>query len=211
MAPTSRCLSTGSSGGPLAPRGEAEIKARLRGFLSHRHSGEPGTVIFEELCLLRRSSRADVAVVNGVLHGYEIKSDRDRLERLGRQVVVYGRVFDRVSIIVGTRHIDRVERLVPRWWEIIEATDDCSEIAFTVRRSGSPNTSRSARALVQLLWLETSIKLLESRGAARGFRSRPRSEVWDRLCDVYTLDEIASEVRKALKARSTPESAPMRA
>ncbi len=211
MAPTSRRPSRGSSCRPLAPRGEAEIKTRLRDFLAHRYAGEPETVIFEELGLLRRSSRADVAVVNGLLHGYEIKSDRDNLERLGHQVVVYGGVFDKVTIVVGTRHIDGIERLIPRWWEILEARGNHSGVVFKTHRSGSPNRSRSARALVQLLWLETSIRLLESRGAAKGFRSRPRSEVWDRLCEIYSLDEIAAEVRKALKARSAPGSAATRA
>ena len=83
----------------------------------HRH--DPTTVVISELGLCGNTVRADLAAVNGMIHGYEIKSDRDSLRRLETQVEVYGRVFDRATLVVGGRHIDRATTMVPAWWGVL--------------------------------------------------------------------------------------------
>jgi len=60
-------------------------------------------------------------VVNGKLHGYEIKSDADTLKRLPAQAEVYSAVFDLVTIVVGEHHLDTVRAIVPEWWGIVKA------------------------------------------------------------------------------------------
>ena len=71
--------------------GDSDIRAVPRSSLFFKHLDEADTVVIEELGLCRGQVRVDVAVVNGLLHGYEIKSDRDSLRRLGVQVEVYGK------------------------------------------------------------------------------------------------------------------------
>ncbi|HZF31076.1 MAG TPA: hypothetical protein VE907_18320, partial [Gammaproteobacteria bacterium] len=61
---------------------------------------------------------------------------------------------------------------------------------------------REARALIELLWREETIALLEQRGAAGGLRSKPREQLWDRATQVFTLEEIATAVRAHLKANA---------
>ncbi len=61
--------------------GDSDIRAVLRSRLFLKHPDEADTVVIEELGLCRGQVRVDVAVVNGLLHGYEIKSDRDSLRR----------------------------------------------------------------------------------------------------------------------------------
>ena len=41
------------------------------------HALEPDTLFISELVLQRGAARIDLAVINGKLHGYEIKSDAD--------------------------------------------------------------------------------------------------------------------------------------
>ena len=48
--------------------------------------------------------RIDVAVLNGEMCGYEIKSDRDTLERLPFQIEIYSKEFDKLTLVVGRRH-----------------------------------------------------------------------------------------------------------
>lgn len=57
--------------------------------------------IIEELAVCDGEARVDVAVANGRLCGYEIKSDADTLERLALQQKCYDKTFDTVSIVVG--------------------------------------------------------------------------------------------------------------
>jgi hypothetical protein len=62
------------------------------------------------------SVRIDVAVINGELTGYELKSDRDTLERLPLQAELYSRVFDRLILVVGKRHAKKAIEHIPEWW-----------------------------------------------------------------------------------------------
>ena len=78
---------------------DAEIRPALREHLLRRHASETDTVLIEELGLRRSHVRVDLAVVNGSLHGFEIKSDRDSLRRLARQVDLYSQVLDRATLV----------------------------------------------------------------------------------------------------------------
>src|SRR6266511_802692 len=68
---------------------DAAIRPALRERLLRRHATDADTVLIEELGLCRGKVRVDLALVNGSLHGFEIKSDRDSLRRLSAQVGLY--------------------------------------------------------------------------------------------------------------------------
>ena len=182
--------------------GDAVIRRELRLHLAALHAAEPATVLLDELGLKRRAARADVVVVNGVLHGYEIKSDRDSLRRLKRQVPIYGEVFEWVTLVAGERHANSAADLVPPWWGILSVAGSGPRVRFGVLRKGAPNPRLSPRALVELLWRDAAIALLDTKGGSRGLRSKPRREIWDRICELCSVEEISAAVRKALTARS---------
>lgn len=52
--------------------------------------------------------KADVAILNGTGTVYEIKSERDSLSRLPRQVEAYKSVFAKVYVIAGENHVRAV-------------------------------------------------------------------------------------------------------
>lgn len=54
--------------------------------------------------------KADVAILNGTSTVYEIKSERDSLTRLEKQLEAYKRVFARVYVIAGENHVDAILR-----------------------------------------------------------------------------------------------------
>jgi hypothetical protein len=58
--------------------------------------------------------RADVAVLNGTSTVYEIKSERDSLSKLERQVSAYRDVFATIYVIAGENHIQAVLKTVPK-------------------------------------------------------------------------------------------------
>ena len=157
--------------------------------------------MLEELGLCRGFARVDLAVVNGRLHGYEIKSDRDSLRRLPGQVEMFSKVFDRLTLVVGERHQASACRKIPRWWGILRVSSANGGPVFKVVRRPADNPKRDPRALVELLWAGDALALLEARGVARGVRGRPRHFLWERLVQELELAEIAAAVRKQLKAR----------
>lgn len=54
-------------------------------------------------------SKADIVILNGTSSAYEIKSERDKLDRLEGQINSYLKVFARVNIITGENHRDEIE------------------------------------------------------------------------------------------------------
>jgi hypothetical protein len=57
--------------------------------------------------------KADVAILNGTATVYEIKSERDSLSRLERQVAAYATVFAKVYVIAAEGHVQAVAKGVP--------------------------------------------------------------------------------------------------
>jgi hypothetical protein len=184
---------------------DAEIRPALREHLLRRHAGETDTVLIEELGLRRGHVRVDLAVVNGSLHGFEIKSDRDSLRRLARQVDLYSQVLDRATLVVGERFAPLATSLVPAWWGVVRVSSKPRGLQFTTVRRSKLNPQRDARVLAELLWSAQALALLEERGAARGMRGKPRRVLWDRICECLSVDEIAAAVRHRLKATSDSE------
>lgn len=57
--------------------------------------------------------KADISILNGTMTVYEIKSERDTLTRLERQIRNYKRVFGSVVVIVGENHVNTVMKAIP--------------------------------------------------------------------------------------------------
>jgi hypothetical protein len=160
----------------------------------------------DELGLCRGKVRLDLAVVNGLFHGYEIKSDRDSLRRLNDQASIYSLVLDRATIVVGSRHLKATTQIIPDWWEILRFELRQNSPCFEIVRLGRNNPGRDSRALVELLWLDDALTLLEQRCAARGIKGKPRRFLWDRLCACLDVEEIAGAVRTQIKARANQKA-----
>ena len=181
--------------------GDPAIRAALLTKLREELTEDPEAVVIEELGLCRGQVRLDIAVVNGLLHGYEIKSDRDSLYRLRKQVEIYSKVLDRATLVVGDRFLTAASDAVPSWWGLLHAQVMFDQVRLRTVRCSQRNPQRDPRYLVEMLWSNHAIEILEQRGAARGVRRKPRRVIWDRVCDRFSLDEIAEAVRVGLKAR----------
>ena len=157
----------------------------------------------EELGLSTGSVRADMAVVNGILKGYEIKSQRDTLTRLKMQVTVYGQVFDTCTLVVAERHLKKATLLIPSWWGIEVASWDESSSAIELNsvRDEQLNSDVDGYTLVKLLWRDEVLSILRETGAAPALSSKPRAFLWKSLADSMPLSDLKAAVRLALKNR----------
>jgi hypothetical protein len=63
--------------------------------------------------------KADVAILNGTATVYEVKSERDSLTRLKRQIAAYATVFAKVYVIAAESHISGVTETVPDYVGIL--------------------------------------------------------------------------------------------
>lgn len=136
------------------------------------------------------ATRIDIAVVNGILHGFEIKSDKDTLNRLDTQMRTYNSVFDKVTIVVGRTHLVHAFQSVPAWWGIETVGVACDGmVVFNEIRPPRSNPSQDLTSIARLLWRNEALDLLERLGNADGVRSKPREAVYTRL--IASLDANA--------------------
>jgi hypothetical protein len=187
---------------------DRDIRAALWDLLDEEHRDDPDTLVLDELGVCEGSARADVAVVNGSLAAFEIKSDKDTLARLPGQVEAYQRIFDVVTVIVGGRYVDRIAKVVPEAWGITQALQNEESVELKQIREPLRNEATDAFSRTQLLWRDEALALLESRGLAKGLRSKPRRVLWQAIADHLSPDEVSDAVRTQLKARAGWRSGP---
>lgn len=178
-----------------------DIREVLLSDLCVRYSGDEETKIVNEMGVLHGQSRVDVAVINGILHGYEIKSESDNLLRLPSQIRDYNKVFDRMTIVVQRNYLEDVREIIPKWWGITLVTRYRGEINLREIRKGKLNTAVDPFALSHLLWKSEAVGILKEKGLQRGYLSKPRHDLYEKICDSIDLDEIKYLVNQRLKKR----------
>jgi hypothetical protein len=184
-----------------------EIRAALRVELQRIHCDEPTTSIIDELSLCQGGARVDVAVVNGSLSGYEIKSDRDRLTRLPRQLAVYDICFDTMIMVVGSRHVKACRKTIPKTWGIWEAMAVADRIEFKVRRQPKINRQIKPQSVVQLLWKNEVLESLRQVGVLTNPKLG-RRELWGCLVQSVDPRQLFQMVRDHIRARGDWRSGP---
>ena len=187
---------------------DIDIRRALLNEMSSRHANDPDTLIVEELGLCQGIARIDLAVVNGTVHGYEIKSERDTLDRLAGQRDVYNRTLEFVTVVAAPSHLKKIQETVPRWWGIWSAESKKGKINLHVRRQARPNPQLVAFAVAQFLWRDEALQVLTDHNLSVGMKSKSRQELWNRIVSAFTLEELGDIVRRRLKSRGEAWRAP---
>jgi hypothetical protein len=181
---------------------DRELRGAVKRRLRSRYADKPDILVFEELGLRHGSGRIDLVVVNGTIHGFELKSDADSLVRLPRQIKIYNSVLDKVTLIVGRRHVDEACKLIPACWGVTVATvGERGGISFSELRQARMNPLVESLAVAKLLWRDEALSLLVELGKEAGVRSKPRAFVYERLTQVLELEEIRKRICRQMKSR----------
>ncbi len=181
---------------------DAAIRKAIRASLELAHRGEDA-VIVDELKVSLGSGRLDVAVINGKIEGYEIKSDKDSLARLTKQSAMFGAIADRMTLVVGLRHLEKASAMVPDWWLIIVcAADSQGQLKLKRVRRGRLNHQLDKTALVETLERFEIIALLASANIDKGFRSSNYRTLVERAVTHLSGRQISSFVKHILKVRA---------
>lgn len=188
---------------------DIDIRAELKSTILRDYFSDNKSKVVDELELCYGDSRIDVAVINGALLGFEIKSERDNLRRLPSQVESYLRVLDFLTIITCKNHINGVLDLVPDQCGLIvaEPGNNKEDINFSIIREPLKNELVEKASLVQLLWRDELLALIGQR-RERGYLSKPKRALWDIACALYSMQELSEYVRNALKVRVNWKSDP---
>lgn len=176
-----------------------DIRWPLHKWLIDQHSDDVTTHVIHELKLPRPSARVDIALVNGELTAFEIKSDVDSLGRLPRQILSFNKVFDRVCVVTTKRHEAAVRSKVPRWWGIAIAESSKGQVTFKSIRRSRRNPEPELLALLHALFLPELRSVLHFVGAEKA-KFSTKEELIRQILRTSS-DSVRDACRDALKQR----------
>lgn len=178
---------------------DADIRSVLLASLNAKYGDKNHDLIVEEFGC--KAARADVAVINGVLHAYEIKSDSDSLDRLPSQIDAYQGVFEYVTLVCGRRLLERARIAIPNWWGLQKAEFKDGAVSIRELRTPKPNPNQSPLAVAKMLWKTEALAVLRKYGHRGVTSKRTADEVSSAVAAHVPIVELTNEVRLAIKAR----------
>lgn len=162
----------------------------------------PNTLVVEELGLVNATARVDIAVLNGCLHGFEIKSGKDTLDRLPEQLEIYSGSLEKLTIVCADRHLKRVRKMAPRWAGLIEVTrGPRGGIHFDLVRRAGRNPNVSPSLIAHLLWRGEAAEVLQRMDEARAVLRQPRAALYARLGELMTTGQLTAVAREFMLKR----------
>lgn len=157
--------------------------------------------IMEEFVLCRKC-RADAVMFapeRGII-GFEIKSDRDSLERLEHQVRDYSRFCDYNYLVTGAKYIDKVAEVLPEFWGIYCITEENDRLQLTLHREASLSPKVRLQNQLKFLWRNELIDIMK-RHKLRGYSSRNKSKIRRLLLDNMDKQELKQELYEMMMER----------
>jgi hypothetical protein len=181
---------------PSALTNDNIIRKAFLKFLGKKHNNDKKIRIIQEFSI--SDARIDIAVFNGIMHGYEIKSDVDTLKRLPQQINAYNSIFDRITLVVGKTHLYEAIKLVPDWWGIKLAKIKNNKTVFYTIRTANKNPKQNSLSIANLLWKEETLALLKKNQALKGLASKPKRILCEKLTVVCSKEELNEYLRNRI-------------
>jgi len=131
------------------------------------------------------------------MHGFEIKSAQDTLNRIPNQLQAYTKVFDYVSVVTEDKYTLKLEKILPFWVGIFTCTNDGLVIEF---RKALLNENVEGFYLAKMLWREELLQILKE----HQIKHRKADRNWllcESLSNNLTVGLLSGIVRQKLKQR----------
>ena len=157
--------------------------------------------IMEEFVLCRKC-RADAVMFapeRGII-GFEIKSDRDSLERLEHQVRDYSRFCDYNYLVTGAKYISKAAEVLPEFWGIYCISEQNGILKLTIEREAAVSPKVRLQNQLKFLWRNELIDIMK-RHKIRGYSSRNKSKIRRLLLDSMDKQELKSELFEMMMER----------
>jgi hypothetical protein len=160
------------------------------------------TLVIDELGLAHAKARIDVAVINGSVHGFEIKSAADTLTRLPQQLELYEQCLEKLTIVCAEKHISGVRDLAPRWCGITKVTKGPrGGIVFITVREPKRNPNIQPYRLAHLLWRSEAVAILTQANASPKMLRAPRKTLYKSLAAKFSVAEITAFIKESMASR----------
>jgi hypothetical protein len=149
-----------------------------------------------------RSLDGVTPVINGSLHGFEIKSAADTLMRLPQQLELYGQCLEKLTIVCAEKHLLGVCDLAPPWCGIMKVTEGPrGGIMFITVREPKRNPNVQPYRLAHLLWRSEAVAILTQANASQKVLRAPRKTLYKSLAAKFSVAEIIAFIKQSMASR----------
>jgi hypothetical protein len=187
----------------MSATSDRDIRIALHSKKFAAYKATDDCIVVDELGLIHAKARVDIAVINGCVHGYEIKSSLDTLERLPRQIDLYQQCLGKLTMVAAPRHLSRIEAIVPEWTGITVAERGRrGAIQFNTLRRSKTNPNLDKFQLAHLLWKSEAADLLASFGASSSEIRQPRKLLYAALAERMSAKQLTAAIRNSMVQRS---------
>lgn len=108
-----------------------------------------------------QNSIVDIAIFSDEgLVGVEIKSEKDSLTRLKRQIKDYNSFFKFNILVCHKKHTEKAKKIIPYHFGLIEIWSEDGEVLLNELRIAKENLSRNHKALVNFMWKDELVKYI---------------------------------------------------
>lgn len=162
----------------------------------------PETIVIDELGLAHGKGRVDIAVLNGFVHGYEIKSSRDTIRRLDRQLALYAKCLEKVTVVSAENHLQGVMEQCPVYVGIISALRERDgTIEFVNVRPEQVNPDVEPFFMAHLLWKNEALAVARLLGFDKADSRLSRSDLYAILSSNLSVGELSKHIKVAIMRR----------
>lgn len=159
------------------------------------------TIIIDEFSSSYSSARIDISVLNGSLYGYEIKSERDTLERLPKQIEYYSKIFEYITVVTTKKYTKKINEIVPEFFGIFLIENKKGILKLKKIRSPKKNRNIDYFELAKLLWREELKEILKE-NKIKKVSSLTRIELTKKVAENIPNDIIKNFVLTKIKDRT---------
>lgn len=177
---------------------EQDVKIALIDWLYKKGMLSDATII-NEMVVANWSRRADLAIANGSLQAFEIKSDFDSLKRLDGQLKIFKSSFEKVTIVCAPKFTCEVSKRVSSDVGVVEFQSNNGSVRFKVIQKGRICSRLNKVAYLDFL-LKTELKdLLNQHGIT--FSNELHRDCLEVLASKISLNKIRDFVIASIKNR----------
>lgn len=171
---------------------DKEIRKQLMPYLKEEYAGDK---IIQEWGTMGRVV-LDIAIIgDATITGLEIKSDRDTLSRLPRQVRYYNFLCDYNYLVVSEKFISSAEDNIPVNWGILFVTEQ----DIIIHRHAMENKNRLLY-MVNSLWRDELISILKENNI-KGYSNKNCRQLSAMIIKNMSEQDIRKIVCHKLKSR----------
>ncbi|EPZ0267921.1 ABC transporter [Serratia marcescens] len=177
---------------------EQDVKIAFIGWLYKKGLLDDATII-NEMVVANWSRRADLAVANGHLQAFEIKSDFDSLKRLDGQLEIFTSRFEKVTVVCAPKFTYEVKKKVTPEVGVIEYLHDSKGVRFKIVQRGRTSPIANKKIYISFL-LKKELQSLLVESNIKYFSESGRG-VLEKIAENISLSKIRLFVLNAIKKR----------